>query len=80
MGENHMAITPILRTAMGEKGATGTLNNRHQEAPVKSGSGSSQKGWATPAKSRGHAASGRKLKHTFESTYGSKTKLASLKR
>ena len=73
-----MAITPILRTALGEKGATGTLNKRHQETPVKSGSG--PRNWANPAKTRGHSATGRKLKNKFESTYGSKTKLASLKR
>ena len=73
-----MAITPLLRTALGESGVLGKLNQVTQGVPMKSGSG--PKNWANANATRGHSATGRKVAGKYETTYGSKTKLASLKR
>ena len=73
-----MALTPHLRTLLGEAGVMGSMKSKTQNAPSKSSGGPTN--WANAGKTRGHSASGRKVGSKFESTYGSKTKLSSLGR
>ena len=63
---------------MKEASEFGNQGGPTQKAPTKGGKGPTK--WANASTCRGHAATGRNLKNTFESTYGSKTKLANLKR
>lgn len=65
---------PQMKEAM-EKGNQGGPT---QTSPSKGSKGPTK--WANENKTRGQAATGRKLKNRFESTYSSYTKLPNLKR
>ena len=73
-----MALTVHLRTLLGESGVEGKINMKTQTTPSKSSGGPTN--WANAGKTRGHSATGRKVGSKFESTFGAKTKLNSLKR